>query len=139
MQRASWRGLLRLSLVSCPIYLSPATTRTKPIRLHQVATSAGRCGRGRFVGSGRRQQGSAGSVSRLLVENGGPDGDQSPTATRITLRPRDPRTGQEIEKCEVVKDTNTAAANSSTLTAEELKAVDVEIYSDYRGTRPERR
>jgi hypothetical protein len=22
--------------VSCPIYLSPATTRTKPIRLHQV-------------------------------------------------------------------------------------------------------
>jgi hypothetical protein len=85
------------------------------------------------------QQGSAGSVPRLLVENGGPDGDQSPAATRITLRPRDPRTGQEIEKCEVVKDTNTAAANSSTLTAEELKAVDVEIYSDYRGTRPERR
>jgi len=27
---------LRLSLVSCPIYLSPATTRTKSIRLHQV-------------------------------------------------------------------------------------------------------
>ena len=36
MLRASWRGFLRLSLVSCPIYLSPATTRTKPIRLHQV-------------------------------------------------------------------------------------------------------
>src|SRR5215813_14390390 len=36
MPRASWRGFLRLSLVSCPIYLSPATTRTKPIRLHQV-------------------------------------------------------------------------------------------------------
>jgi hypothetical protein len=34
--RASWRGFLRLSLVSCPVYLSPATTRTKPIRLHQV-------------------------------------------------------------------------------------------------------
>ena len=27
MPRASWRGFLRLSLVSCPIYLSPATTR----------------------------------------------------------------------------------------------------------------
>jgi hypothetical protein len=26
MPRASWRGFLRLSLVSCPIYLSPATT-----------------------------------------------------------------------------------------------------------------
>ena len=36
MPRASWRGYLRLSLVSCPIYLSPATARTKPIRLHQV-------------------------------------------------------------------------------------------------------
>ena len=32
MPRASWRGFLRLSLVSCPVYLSPATTRTKPIR-----------------------------------------------------------------------------------------------------------
>jgi non-homologous end joining protein Ku len=38
MPRASWRGFVRFSLVSCPIYLSPATTRTKPIRLHQVAT-----------------------------------------------------------------------------------------------------
>src|SRR5712672_2173700 len=36
MPRASWRGFLRLSLVSCPIYLSPATTRAKSIRLHQV-------------------------------------------------------------------------------------------------------
>jgi non-homologous end joining protein Ku len=36
MPRASWRGFLRLSLVSCPIYLSPATTRVKSIRLHQV-------------------------------------------------------------------------------------------------------
>jgi hypothetical protein len=36
MPRASWRGFLRLSLVSCPIYLSPATTRTKATRLRQV-------------------------------------------------------------------------------------------------------
>ena len=36
MPRASWRGFLRLSLVSCPIYLSPATTRAKSVRLHQV-------------------------------------------------------------------------------------------------------
>src|SRR5262249_35021437 len=36
MPGASWSGFLRLSLVSCPIYLSPATTRTKSIRLHQV-------------------------------------------------------------------------------------------------------
>jgi hypothetical protein len=46
MPRASWRGHLRLSLVSCPIYLSPATARAKPIRLHQVgqATPAGEAG-----------------------------------------------------------------------------------------------
>ena len=36
MPRASWRGFLRLSLVSCPIYLSSATTRAKSIRLYQV-------------------------------------------------------------------------------------------------------
>jgi hypothetical protein len=36
MPRASWQGFLRPSLVSCPIYLSPATTRTKPVRLHRV-------------------------------------------------------------------------------------------------------
>src|SRR6516165_2372712 len=36
MPRASWKGFMRLSLVSCPVYLSPATTRTKSIRLHQV-------------------------------------------------------------------------------------------------------
>ena len=42
MPRASWKGFLRLSLVSCPVYLSPATTRTKPIRLHQVWVPRGR-------------------------------------------------------------------------------------------------
>ena len=40
MPRTSWRGYLRLSLVSCPIYLSPATARTKPIRLLQVWRAA---------------------------------------------------------------------------------------------------
>ena len=40
MPRASWRGFLRLSLVFCPVYLSPATTRVKPIRLHQVRQPA---------------------------------------------------------------------------------------------------
>src|SRR5689334_22856785 len=32
----SWKGTLRLSLVSCPVFLVPATTRAKSIRLHQV-------------------------------------------------------------------------------------------------------
>jgi len=30
MPRASWRGYLRLSLVSCPVYLLPAMVRTNP-------------------------------------------------------------------------------------------------------------
>jgi hypothetical protein len=47
---------------------------------------------------GGRQRVLRGSVPRLLAENGGPDGDQSPAATRITLRPHDPRAGEEIEK-----------------------------------------
>ena len=34
MPRTSWRGFLRLSLTSCPIYLVPATTRRKSVRLH---------------------------------------------------------------------------------------------------------
>src|SRR5438270_92285 len=36
MPQATWRGFLRLSVVTCPVYVSPATARTKPIRLHQV-------------------------------------------------------------------------------------------------------
>ena len=33
MPRASWNGFLRLSLVSCPVSLVPATTEAKRIRL----------------------------------------------------------------------------------------------------------
>jgi hypothetical protein len=58
MPRASWRGFLRLSLVSCPIYLSPATTRTKPIRLHQVRQPAPvDVDEDDLAGSGRRATG----------------------------------------------------------------------------------
>jgi len=39
MPRASWRDFLRLSLVSCPTYLSPATTRRKSVRLHPRLTN----------------------------------------------------------------------------------------------------
>ena len=65
MPRASWRGFLRLSLVSCPIYLSPATTRTKPIRLHQVWQPApADVGEDDLPDRGGGQQGSAPSVTR---------------------------------------------------------------------------
>ena len=127
MPRASWRGFLRLSLVSCPIYLSPATTRTKPIRLHQVWQPAPvDVDEDDLPDRGGGQQGSAPSVPRLLADNASPDGDQSPAATRITLRPHDPGTGEEIDKREVVKGYEYSRGQFLTFTAEELKALDVE-------------
>jgi hypothetical protein len=73
-----------------------------------------------------RRQGSAPSVPRLLADNGSVDGDQTPAATRITLRPHDPGTGEEIEKREVVKGYEYSRGQFLTFTAEELKALDVE-------------
>ena len=127
MPRASWRGFLRLSLVSCPIYLSPATTRTKSIRLHQVWQPASvDVDEDDLPDRGGGRQGSAPSVPRLPADNASADGDQSPAATRITLRPHDPGTGEEIEKREVVKGYEYSRGQFLTFTAEELKALDVE-------------
>src|ERR1700732_4361559 len=127
MPRASWRGFLRLSLVSCPIYLSPATTRTKPIRLHQVWQPAPvDVDEDDLPDRGGGRQGSAPSVPRLPADNASANGDQSPAATRITLRPHDPGTGEEIEKREVVKGYEYSRGQFLTFTAEELKALDVE-------------
>src|SRR5438270_4527537 len=128
MPRASWRGFLRLSLVSCPIYLSPATTRTKPIRLHQVWQPQRRfdVAEDAWSDQGEGQQVSAPSAPRLLADDASLDGDQSPAATRVMLRPHDPATGEEIDKREVVNGYEYARGEFVTFTAEELKALDVE-------------
>src|SRR5205814_9588164 len=127
MPRASWRGFLRLSLVSCPIYLSPATARTKPIRLHQVWQPApADVDEDDLPGRGGEQQSSERSVTRLHADSVAPDGEQSPAATRITLRPHDPGSGEEVEKREVVKGYEYSRGQFLTFTAEELKALDVE-------------
>ena len=134
MPRASWRGSLRLSLVSCPIYLSPATTRTKPIRLQQVWQPASvDVGEDDLPDRGEGQQGSAPPVTRLRADNAGADGDESPAATRITLRPHDPGTGEEIEKREVVKGYEYSRRQFLTFTDEELKALECR---KLRGCRP---
>ena len=126
MPRASWRGFLRLSLVSCPIYLSPATTRTKPIRLHRVWQPAPvDMDEDDLPDRGGGQQGSAPSIRPLLADNGSSDEDQTPVATRITLRPHDPGTGEEIDKREVLKGYE-YSRQFLTFTADELKALDVE-------------
>src|SRR4051812_29621723 len=127
MPRASWRGFLRLSLVSCPIYLSPAATRTKPIRLHQVWQPApADVDEDDLPDRSGGQQGSERSVTRLRADSAAPDGEQSPAASRITLRPHDPGTGEEIEKREVVKGYEYSRGQFLTFTDEELKALDVE-------------
>jgi DNA end-binding protein Ku len=41
MPRASWNGFLRLSLVTCPVALVPATTEAKRIRLNQLNAETG--------------------------------------------------------------------------------------------------
>src|SRR5271157_4770267 len=41
MPRASWSGFLRLSLVTCPVYLTPATTEAKRVRLNQLNSATG--------------------------------------------------------------------------------------------------
>ena len=127
MPRASWRGLLRLSLVSCPVYLSAATTRAKPIRLHQVWQPAP-VGEDEDASSDRRagQQGLASSSARIPQENGGIEADRNPAATRIALRPHDPGTGEAIDKREVVRGYEYGRGQFVTFTPEELKALDVE-------------
>src|SRR5215831_13172321 len=123
MPRASWRGFLRLSLVSCPIYLSPAT-RAKPIRLHQVwqpipvDVDEDELG-DRSAG----QQGSALSAPQLADDDTNPDAYQR---RAVTLRPHDPGTGEEIDKREVVKGYEYGRGQFVTLTPEELKSLDVE-------------
>jgi DNA end-binding protein Ku len=144
MPRASWRGFLRLSLVSCPVYLSPATSRTKPIRLHQVWRPArmeepegalpdrdrdeqldeAPVSRPDGAGEQWKEQLDERLASRRDVLN--EDADQIAGATRITLRPHDPTTGEEIEKSDVVKGYEYGRGQFITFTKDELKALDVE-------------
>src|SRR5437660_12749243 len=124
MPRASWRGFLRLSLVSCPIYMSPATSRTKPIHLRQVWRP------------GLAEEGDQSPepvppkqvTEPSLPDLGGHDGDADlpEPVTRVTIRPHDPRTGEEIDKAEVVKGYEYGRGQFVTFTPEELKALDVE-------------
>ena len=39
--RAYWKGFLRLSLVSCPVLLYPATTEREKVRFHQINKATG--------------------------------------------------------------------------------------------------
>src|SRR5882724_6701723 len=41
MPRAYWKGYLRLSLVTCPIELFPATSQSEKTHFHQINTKTG--------------------------------------------------------------------------------------------------
>jgi DNA end-binding protein Ku len=58
--------------------------------------------------------------------DGGYDADQPQPVTRVAIRPHDPRTGEEIDKAEVVKGYEYGRGQFVTFTSEELKALDVE-------------
>jgi DNA end-binding protein Ku len=49
MPRATWTGHLRISLVSCPINLAPATSSAQRVRLHQINPETGNRVRQRLV------------------------------------------------------------------------------------------
>jgi DNA end-binding protein Ku len=125
MPRASWRGFLRLSLVSCPIYLSPAATRTKSIRLNQVWQP--KATRPAPVEDDEEEEQPYRPAARSSSEDiRGDPLAELPSPTRVALHPHDPHTGEEIERDEVVKGYEYERGRFVTFTAAELKALDVE-------------
>src|ERR1700726_2310609 len=104
MPRASWRGFLRLSLVSCPVYLTPATTRTKSIRLHLVWAPSARRPEMEAEEEDEAQGASGRTVRKPLdIAAGADETEDVGPVTRIALQPVDRETGKAIERDEVAK------------------------------------
>jgi non-homologous end joining protein Ku len=113
--------------VSCPIYLSPATSRTKPIGLRQVWRLAPENGaEDEALEPSLREEFTEPSLPELGGHGGGYGADQRPAITPVMIRPHDPRTGEEIDKAEVVKGYEYGRGQFITFTPEELKTLDIE-------------
>jgi DNA end-binding protein Ku len=125
MPRASWKGFLRLSLVSCPIYLSPATTRTKSIRLRQVWVPR-EAPEPADADEDYEPPAPTGRHFRREEAEPAEGPEEFAPATPVSLRPHDPHTGEEIERDEVVKGYEVERGQFVTFTPAELKALDVE-------------
>ncbi|MBX5164568.1 hypothetical protein HJB87_13800 [Rhizobium sp. NZLR4b] len=41
MPRADWKGYLKLSLVTCPVAMSPATSESEKVRFHTLNKETG--------------------------------------------------------------------------------------------------
>jgi DNA end-binding protein Ku len=129
MPRASWKGFLRLSLVSCPVYLSPATAGAKPVRLHQVWVPRADCRAEPVELEDEHEQpvpARRAHASEPAADAVDDEPEESALATRIALRPHDPHTGEEIERDEVRKGYEYDRGQFITFTPDELKALDVE-------------
>src|SRR6266446_1193092 len=121
MSRASWRGYLRLCLVSRPIYLSPATVRTQPIRLHQVWRGAPDEGGGELEDQVGGQDVSERPASRLTPDYVEDQAERIPRRLELrfglTIRARAKKSR---------KTRSSGGSNMSAVTPDELKALDLE-------------
>jgi DNA end-binding protein Ku len=100
--------------------------RTKPIRLHQVwrptPAEEPEDQPDQILEKDQPDKPSA----RFSPDDAHDEEDYTRPATRITLRPHDPSTGEEVEKEEVVKGYEYQRGQFVTFSAEELKALEVE-------------
>ena len=122
MPRASWKGFLRLSLVSCPV------------NAHEVYPAASgmgaRCPAGGTFRGGDEEAPPPRAAGRS--SRGEPDTPEdeweepAEPATRIALQPVARDTGEAIERDEVLKGYEFERGQYVTFTPAELKALDVE-------------
>jgi len=87
MPRASWNGFLRLSLVSCPVSLVPATTEAKRVRFNQL---------------------------------------NAETGNRVQQQLIDSKSGEVVERDQIVKGYEFDRGRYVTVTDDELKALQIE-------------
>src|SRR5580692_936330 len=87
MPRASWNGFLRLSLVSCPVSLVPATTEAKRVRFNQLNAETGN------------------RVAQQLVDS---------------------KTGDQVDRDQIVKGYEYERGRYITITDDELKDLQIE-------------
>jgi DNA end-binding protein Ku len=128
MPRATWKGFLRLSLVSCPIYLTPATTKAKTIRLNRIWVPSAEPATIEREPARQPLLQDRPPLSANTEEEDEPEPVETYTgrATRVALRPHDPQSGEEIERDEVAKGYEYERGQFVTFTPEELKALDIE-------------
>jgi DNA end-binding protein Ku len=142
MPRATWKGFLRLSLVTCPVYLIPAATKTK-VRLHQVRIPPEPAAEmdeedDRLLSRPVRRLPDAPRAAprfdaRAPADDTGravPASDEPPkeigSATRIALQPVDRDTGELIERSQLARGYEFDRGQFVTFTRQELKSLDLE-------------